>query len=72
IRAVIGFGDRSLRAQLRAADRSGARYALLLGEEEMARGQVTLQDLRSQGDVREAVSQSALVSTLLAKLATEP
>ncbi len=71
IRATIGFGDRSLRAQLRAADRSGARYAVILGEEEMAHGEATVQDLRSETEARVRLSQSALVNALLARLAAE-
>ncbi len=38
---------RSLRALLRQADKSGARYALIFGEEERAAGEVTRRDLRS-------------------------
>lgn len=49
-RAVItdqAFGGRSLRAQLKAADRAGARWALVLGPDEVERGVVTVRDLRS-------------------------
>jgi len=37
----------SLGKQLKEADRRGARYALLLGPDELARGEVVLKDLRS-------------------------
>jgi histidyl-tRNA synthetase len=43
----LAFGDRRLGKQLGAADRSGARYALILGETELASDTVTLKDLRS-------------------------
>ncbi len=46
VRATMAFGERSLRAQLRAADREGVAYALILGDEEMANGQVTLREMR--------------------------
>lgn len=38
---------RSPKAQMKRAHRSGARYALLLGEEELARQTLTLRDLQS-------------------------
>jgi histidyl-tRNA synthetase len=38
---------RSGKSQLRQADRSGARYALILGEDEWARGTAQLKDLRA-------------------------
>jgi histidyl-tRNA synthetase len=48
---VVGGGGRSLKAQLRHADALGARYAAILGDQELARGEVTLKDLRT-GDQR--------------------
>jgi histidyl-tRNA synthetase len=47
ISAVLGVGDRSLRAHLRSADALGARYAAILGETELAEGMVTLRNMRS-------------------------
>ena len=43
---VVGSGGRSLKAQLRHADALGARYVAILGERELARGEVTLRDMR--------------------------
>jgi len=40
-----GWG--SLKAQLRRADASGAAWALIFGEEELARGEVALKPLRA-------------------------
>jgi len=48
--AVVG-GGRSLKAQLRHADALGARYAAILGEQELSKGEVTLRDL-SNGEQR--------------------
>ncbi len=42
------YDQRSMKAQMKAADRSGARFALLIGPEELAAGEVTIRDLRSQ------------------------
>lgn len=41
-------GGGSFKSQMKKADRSGARYALILGEDEVARGQVTVKPLREQ------------------------
>ena len=43
--AVVGSADRSLKAQLRHADSLGASYAAILGERELAAGEVTLKRL---------------------------
>ena len=42
------YDQRSMKAQMKAADRSGARFALLVGPEELSAGEVTIRDLRSQ------------------------
>ena len=44
------YDGRSMKAQMRAADRSGARWALIIGPEEAAAGTVTVKALRGQGD----------------------
>jgi histidyl-tRNA synthetase len=68
LRAILGYGDRSLKAQLRNADRSGVRYAAILGDDEMAMGQVTLKDMSSaspdQPSVQERLRQEDLVAVL--------
>jgi histidyl-tRNA synthetase len=45
IAALVGAGERSLKAQMRQADALGARYVAILGERELADGSVTLKDL---------------------------
>jgi histidyl-tRNA synthetase len=52
INADIAFGDRKLGKQLSAADRSGARWAAILGEDELANDTITLKDLRTAGEQR--------------------
>jgi histidyl-tRNA synthetase len=41
-------GDRSLKAAMRRADRIGAEFVLILGDEELARDEVVLRDMRRQ------------------------
>jgi histidyl-tRNA synthetase len=49
------YGSRSPKKQFTAADRSGARWAVIIGADETKRGMVAVKDLRSdkpQGEVR--------------------
>ncbi len=47
IPALLSLGDRTLKAQMRQANGSGAHYALLIGEGELERGEVTVRDLEA-------------------------
>ncbi len=47
IAADRAYDDRSMKAQMKNADRSGARLALLVGSQEAANGTVTIRDLRN-------------------------
>ena len=41
------YDGRSMKSQMKVADKSGARLAVLVGPQEMAAGEVTIRDLRS-------------------------
>jgi len=43
---TVDLSGRSLKAQLRGVDRSGARVAVILGDDELASGEVMVRDLR--------------------------
>ena len=61
------YDQRSGRAQMKAADRSGARLGLLLGDDERASGTVTVRDLR--GDEPQAsVPTDQLIDELRKRL----
>jgi histidyl-tRNA synthetase len=45
IETEIDYEGRSLKSQMRRADKSGARYVLILGEDELARREVQLRDM---------------------------
>jgi histidyl-tRNA synthetase len=45
VRAVIDHEARSLKAQMRQANKDRVRYCLILGEEELGRGQVMVRDM---------------------------
>lgn len=50
IGADRAFEGRSMKAQMKAADRSGAPVAVLVGEDEVADGTVTVRNLRTRGE----------------------
>ena len=57
-RVLAGPGTRSIKAQMRAANRAGARWALIIGESELAAGTVVCKDMaasRQESVHREAV-----------------
>lgn len=64
------FDQRSMRAQMKAADRSGARVALVIGDRELADGEVTIRQLRGHAfdsenpDVQRRVPRDAVVDHL--------
>lgn len=47
IAAEIALDGRSIKAAMKGADRSGARYALIIGQDELVAGVVTIKDLDS-------------------------
>jgi histidyl-tRNA synthetase len=68
IATARAYDNRSMKSQMKVADKSGARLALLVGPQEFAAGEVTIRDLRSddfeqtqrrvaRGDVAFAVAE---------------
>ncbi len=55
LRLMSHCGGGSFKSQFKKADRSGARYALVLGDGELERGVVGLKPLRDDGDQRDLV-----------------
>jgi histidyl-tRNA synthetase len=67
LRADRAFDGRSMKAQMKAADRSTARFALIIGEHELADRVVTLRELR--GDAPQAtVPRDGVVEQLRSRL----
>ena len=60
---VSHCGGGSFKSQMKKADRSNARYAVILGENEIASGTVALKPLRND-DPQQEVNQSELSSVL--------
>jgi histidyl-tRNA synthetase len=68
IRIELNLGGGSFKAQLKRADKSNATYALILGEQELADGNIGLKPLRSADD-QLSVAMHELAGTLAARLA---
>ena len=69
LRADRAWDGRSPKAQFKAADRSGARLALVVGPDEAAAGTVAIKDLRADGDGRQdTVAQADAVEAVRARL----
>ena len=63
LRADRAFDNRSMKSQMKAADRSGALYAVIIGETERDAGTATLRSLRGEGE-QVVVPRAELVSRL--------
>ncbi|MDQ1358829.1 MAG: histidyl-tRNA synthetase [Acidimicrobiaceae bacterium] len=72
VRTDRAFGGRSPKSQLKSADRSGARLALIIGPDEAASGRVAIKDLRSgPGTPQELVDREALVNEIRRRLSSD-
>ncbi|WP_214108979.1 histidine--tRNA ligase [Acrocarpospora catenulata] len=66
ISADMAFGGRGVKGAMKAADRSGARFALILGDRDLASGAVQLKELSTAEQT--AVPLAEVVDTLKGKL----
>jgi len=62
ITALCDLQERSLKGQFKQADKSGASFVLVLGEDEIARGGVTLRDMNTKEE--RFVTLGSVVKTL--------
>ncbi|MBZ9567656.1 MULTISPECIES: histidine--tRNA ligase [Modicisalibacter] len=59
----VHCGGGGFKSQIKKADRSGARLALILGEDELAQGQLTIKYLREERE-QETLDQAAAIARL--------
>jgi len=64
--ADLAYGERGMKGAMRAADRSGAAYAVVLGDRDLDTGQAQLKDLREHAQV--SVPLDDLVGTIEERL----
>ena len=67
LRLISHCGGGSFKSQFKKADKSNARYALILGDNELARGEAGLKNLRG-ADEQQQVKLTDLASVLAARL----
>jgi len=67
IRVDMNLGAGSFKAQMKRADKSGATYALLLGEQELSEGRIGCKPLRSDEE-QESIALDDLAAVLQDKL----
>ncbi len=63
IRVEVNLGGGSFKSQMKRADKSGATYALVLGEQELSEGRIGLKPLRS-GEDQESIALDELAAVL--------
>jgi histidyl-tRNA synthetase len=69
VRVEMTSGGKSLKSQMRLADKMGVAYVLILGEDEVAAGALTVRDMSAKRDWARAVALSSSGSTLREALA---
>ncbi|MFH1238739.1 MAG: histidine--tRNA ligase [bacterium] len=67
--AEMGYEDTSLKAQLRQADKTGAAYAVIIGEEELNKGKLVLRNMKDATQAEVAIDD--LVNIVSKKLASQ-
>ncbi len=61
----VDYNERKLLAHLKAADRNRARYALIVGTEELAAGELVLRDLERRNDRKLPLGSARVLAELL-------
>lgn len=70
LRIEVNCSGGGFKTQLKRADRSGARWALILGEEEAAAGRIAVKSLREAEQPQHELSQQAVEEFLVTQLST--
>ncbi len=68
LRLAVALSGGKFKAQFKRADRSGARYGLILGESELAAGNIQIKDLRASQADQETVALDQLASRLAERI----
>jgi histidyl-tRNA synthetase len=72
LRLVLNCGGGSMKAQMKKADRTGARYAVILGPDEIAAGTAVVKALRDAEASQLTVAQQDLAALMRARLERQP
>ncbi len=66
LRLLLNCGGGSMKSQMKKADKSGARFALILAEDELAKDEITIKDLTGELE-QQTIAQSELNAFLETK-----
>ena len=66
IRALMDYAGRSMKAQMKQANKSGARYAVILGEDELAQGTAVVRNMAES--TQESYSLDDMVKRLISEV----
>ena len=69
IRAVLDYEGKSLKSQMRRADKLKARYTLILGEEEVKKGRAVLRNMKDKS--QEEIPMDGIVKLLKEKIVSD-
>jgi len=72
LRLILNCGGGSMKAQMKKADRTAARYAVILGPEEIAQGTALVKALRDPEAAQLTVAQADLAALMRARLERQP
>ncbi len=64
---LLNCGAGSMKSQMKKADKSGARFALILGEDELEKNEITIKDLSGEQD-QQIIAQAVLTKFLKTSL----
>jgi histidyl-tRNA synthetase len=64
IKLQVNCGSGSFKSQFKKADKSGAEYAIIIGDDEVTRGEVSLKPLRS-GQEQQNMTQKEVIQLLI-------
>ena len=56
LKVDLAYGDRSLKGGMKAADKSGARFSLVIGDDELSSDTATLKQMRTGESVSVKIS----------------
>ncbi len=70
VQADMDFSDRSLKSQMKRADRLGAPYVLIVGDKELQQGSAVLRNMQTKD--QESIGIDGIVETLKAKFQKAP
>ncbi len=71
LKLQVNCGGGSFKSQFKKADKSGADYALILGDDEVSRAEVGIKPLRDNGQAQQTLSQQQAIAFLQMQFAVK-